>query len=204
MSKPVEPTPSGEEGPRGNFDAEINVRRSKETHPHLRATLTRASDGKSYTASLWMTVEDRPHPDTGEIVKTRVLSGPLQATDLKAALDGMTAPREKGTPGKLGTNRVKLIENLSAAAAAMLDGKPNEHRQATFFGLANMDGTTERVAGWEVNKIETLPGKLLGNTQPFTPRATAGADEEIVEQARPAPRRRGAGSTAPRTGQGTA
>lgn len=202
MSNPANDTPAAGEGPRGNFDAEVNVRRTKDTHPHLRATLTRAADGKSYTASLWMTVEERPHPETGEVVKTRVLSGPLQPTDLKAALDGMSAPREKGTPGRLGTNRIKLIENLSAAAAAMLDGKPNDHRQATFFGLANMDGVTERVAGWEVNKIETLPGKLLGNTQPFTPKAAV-AEEDVVEQARPAPRRRGA-AAAPRTGQGTA
>lgn len=201
MSNPANDRAPTGEGPRGNFDAEVNVRRTKDTHPHLRATLTRAADGKSYTASLWMTIEERPHPETGEVVRTRVLSGPLQPTDLKAALDGMGAPREKGTPGRLGTNRIKLIENLSAAAAAMLDGKPNEHRQATFFGLANMDGVTERVAGWEVNKIGTLPGKLLGNTQPFTPRADA-AEEVVVEEVRPAPRRRA--TTAPRTGQGTA
>ena len=87
MSNPTHDTAAGGDNPRGNFDAEVNVRRSKDTHPHLRATLTRAADGKSYTASLWMTVEERPHPETGEVVKTRVLSGPLQPTDLRAALD---------------------------------------------------------------------------------------------------------------------
>ena len=201
MSRDPQQPAAGDAGPRGNFDAAVNVRRTSDTHPHMRATLTRAADGKAFTAALWLTVEERPHPETGEIVRTRVLSGPLQPTGLKDALDGMGAAREKGTPGRLGTNRIKLIENLSAAAAAMLDGQPNAHRQATFYGLANMDGITERVAGWEVNKIGTLPGKLLGNTQPFTPRADA-AEEVVVEEVRPAPRRRA--TTAPRTGQGTA
>lgn len=202
MSKPATETATTDAAPRGNFDAEVNTRRTKDTHPHLRGSLTRASDGRSYSFSLWQTIEERPHPDTGEIVKTRVLSGPLQPTGLKDAIDAMSARHEKGTPGRLGTNRIKLIENLSEAAAALTaDNKPNDHRQATFFGLANMEGVVERVAGWEVNKIETLPGKLLGNTQPFQPKPAANADEEIVEQARPAPRRRAA-STKP--GQGTA
>ena len=52
MSKPVDDTPTATDAPRGNFDAEVNVRRSKENHPHLRATLTRAADGKSYTVTV--------------------------------------------------------------------------------------------------------------------------------------------------------
>jgi hypothetical protein len=167
---------------RGHFEAGINGQRSDSTHADLTGTLTRAAGGAPYRVLLRLSFRGCPHPETDETVPTRVLSGRLWPVGCSPrSIAGATMEEEE--PCALGTNRIELIENVAEAAAIACRDLPDLRGQATFYGLAHIDGVVERVAAWEVGRVEGLPARLIGHTRPFT--LDPGLDlEDGMEQAR--------------------